>query len=452
MRAGRRGRRWLWVGIPLLLLLTGCCGIHCLQGPVWGSVELADGAGVDDVVLQLRCHSHALHGSYTADTAYRVVGAGERFLFPWMLGGIAPTGCTLSAYHPLYLYEYVRSEPDFGHGTAPLHLERWEALLARAEAGEDVSPITEGDLNRHVFHMRHYYLAGLAGEPELRGAVRYVPDLYRIYERWLELLPPMGNDRFGSMRSSFDYLRTLEQELGFRRPPEQEALFAAAESGDALGAAAALDAGADADARNFGGAAAIHLAAREGHAELATLLVARGADIDRRREARGSTALLDAILGRHLETALALVDRGADVTLGAEGRTPLTASITSRLDTRVFYALIERGAIARAREPRHVSDALHTASRSGRTELVTALLDLGIPPDASWGTTGWTALMVASFDGQPDTVRLLIEAGADVNHRSSDGRTPLSMARQRNPAPRRRDEVLALLEAAGARE
>jgi ankyrin repeat protein len=83
---------------------------------------------------------------------------------------------------------------------------------------------------------------------------------------------------------------------------------------------------------------------------------------------------------------------------------------------------------------------------------VTALLELGIPPDASWGTTGWTALMVAAFDGQPDTARLLIEAGANVNHRSQDGRTPLSMARQRKSTPPRRGEVLALLQEAGARE
>jgi len=449
---GRRSRLWLWIGIPLLLLLTGCCGLHCIQGPVWGSVELADGADHEDVVLQLRCHSHAFHGSYTADIEYRVVGAGDRFFFPWMLGGISPTSCTLNVYHPLYLFQYVRSEPDFGHGTPPLRLETWEELLARAEAGEDVSPITEGDLNRHIFHMRHYYFNGLGGEAERREAVRYVPALWRIYERGLEFLPPMGNDRFGSIRSSFGYLRNIESELGYQRPPEQESLFAAAASGDLGAAAAALDAGADVDAWNVNGVAAIHLAAREGHTELAIALIERGANIDRQREGMGSTPLLDAILGRHLETALALIDRDADITIGAQGRVPISESITSGLDTQLFYTLVERGAISRAREKRHVTDALHNASRAGRIELVIALLELGIPPDASWGTTGWTALMVAAFDGQPDTARLLIEAGADVNHRSQDGRTPLSMARQRKSAPRRRGEVLALLQEAGARE
>jgi ankyrin repeat protein len=419
---------------------------------VWGSVELADGAEHEDVVVELRCHSHAFHGSYIADREYRVVGAGDRFLFPWMLGGISPTGCTLNVYHPLYLFQYARSEPDFGHGAPSLRLETWEHLLARAEMGDDVSPVTEGDLNRHIFHMRHYYFNGLGGESERREAVRYVPALWRIYERGLELLPPMGHDRFGSMRSSFDYLRDIESELGYQRPSEQEALFAAAASGDLGAAVTALESGADIDAWNAHGAAAIHLAAREGHTELVIALIERGANIDRQREGMGSTPLLDAILGRHLETAIALIDRGADITIGAHGRVPISSSITSGLDTRLFYTLIERGAISRAREKRHVTDALHNASRAGRVELVVALLDLGIPPDASWGTTGWTALMVAAFDGQPDTARLLIEAGADVNHRSQDGRTPLSMAHQRKSAPRRRGEVLALLKGAGARE
>jgi ankyrin repeat protein len=383
---------------------------------------------------------------------YRVAGAGDRFLFPWMFGGISPTSCTLNVYHPLYLFQYVRSEPDFGHGIPPLRLETWENLLARAERGEDVSPITEGDLNRHIFHMRHYFFNGLGGEAERREAVQYVPALWLIYERGLELLPPMGNDRFGSIRSSFDYLRNIESELGYQRPPEQEALFAAAASGDLRAATTALDAGAELDAWSANGTAAIHLAAREGHTELVIAFIERGANIDRQREAMGSTPLLDAILGRHLETALALIDRGADITIGAQGRVPISLSITSGLDPQLFYTLIERGAISRAREKRHVTDALHNASRTGRVELVVALLELGIPPDASWGTTGWTALMVAAFDGQPDTARLLIKAGADVNHRSQDGRTPLSMARQRKSAPRRRGEVLALLEEAGARE
>jgi hypothetical protein len=344
---------------------------------VWGSVELTDGVDHEDVVVELRCHSHAFHGSYIADTEYRVVGAGDRFFFPWMLGGISPTSCTLNVYHPLYLFQYVRSKPDFGHGTPPLQLEAWEGLLARAETGEDVSPITEGGLNRHIFHMRHYYFNGLGGEADRREAVRYAPVLWRIYERGLELLPPMGNDRFGSVRSSFDYLRDIESELGYQRPPEQEALFAAAASGDLGAAATALDAGADVDAWNANGAAAIHLAAREGHTEFVIVLVERGANIDRQREAMGSTPLLDAILGRHLETALALIDHGADITIGAQGRVPISESITRGLDTRLFYTLIERGAISRAREKRHVTDALHNASRAGRVELVIAGADGG---------------------------------------------------------------------------
>jgi ankyrin repeat protein len=56
------------------------------------------------------------------------------------------------------------------------------------------------------------------------------------------------------------------------------------------------------------------------------------------------------------------------------------------------------------------------------------------------------------LDGQPETARLLIEAGADVNAHTDDGQTPLSMARKRERAPRRRAEVVELLEQAGARD
>jgi ankyrin repeat protein len=442
MRRKRRGLRW--TGIALVLLLTTCC-VHSVQGPVWGRVELADGAALDDVVVHLYCRSHALHGSFTAGSAYRVVGAGQRFVFPWTWSGPFPTGCSLRVVHPLYQQAYASFDKGLAEELAPITLQTWEDVLRRAEAGEDVEPLSVADMNRHVFDVRHYFVEAHRKHPE--RVAPYVPELHRAYDRGLRFLPAMNRDRFGGTQYSLDALRDIERESGYLRPPAQRELFEAARAGDAGRAAAALAAGADPDGWDVDGAAALHLAAGEGHVEVVERLLDGGARIDRQREGLGNSALLDAVLEHQVETALVLIERGADVALGAHGRTPISAAARGG-DRRIFLALVERGALAK---PGDAALALQNASRTGRVDLVELLLERGVPADASFGV-GWTALMLAALEGEPDTARVLIEAGADVNARATDGRTPLAMARQADPAPRRRAEVLALLEASGARE
>lgn len=445
---GRRRRILLWIGMPLLLA-TGCCGIHCLQGPVSGRVEVADGAAPDDLAIYLYTRSHAFHGSYTADTGYTVIAAGESFLFPWMFGGIVPTGSSLRVIHPLYQTHYARFDKSFRKKLDPIRLENWDALLQRAEAGEDLSPLSMADLNRHLFELRHHFLAAHRDDPS--RLARYVPGLHRLYERGLENLAPMGRDRFGSTKSSLQNLRTFEEVTGYRRPAELRALLDAAEAGDVAALIEALDAGADPNAWDASGRAAIHVASAEGHSAVVVALLERGAEIERRHEGLGSTALLDAIGNYQVETALLLIERGADVTLDVHGILPLSAATRSGLDSRVFRALLDAGALERARQPHHAAKVLHAASRGGRAELLRLLLERGVPPDATQGPPHFTALMQAALGSQPDTARLLIEAGADVNAVTDDGRTPLFMAHHYEPPPRRRAELVELLEAAGAR-
>ncbi|MBL0172185.1 MAG: ankyrin repeat domain-containing protein [Gemmatimonadaceae bacterium] len=72
----------------------------------------------------------------------------------------------------------------------------------------------------------------------------------------------------------------------------------------------------------------------------------------------------------------------------------------------------------------------------GNTNGVRALLDLGVPVDALDvdGNGYWdiaprsTALHVAAWRGWPETVRLLVARGADVNARDGAGRSPLMRA------------------------
>ncbi len=94
--------------------------------------------------------------------------------------------------------------------------------------------------------------------------------------------------------------------------------------------------------------------------------------------------------------------------------------------------------------------ALIAAAHLGHDGIVKALIRAGAPLDHV-NNLGWTALIEAVVlgDGGPrhtETVRALVEAGANVNIADRSGVTPLAHARQRGYA-----EIAAILEKAGAR-
>ena len=63
------------------------------------------------------------------------------------------------------------------------------------------------------------------------------------------------------------------------------------------------------------------------------------------------------------------------------------------------------------------------ASLAGRTEMVGYLLKRSAKVDGRT-SDGWTSVMYASGGGHPDTVKVLLEAGAEVNLRTKrDGVT-----------------------------
>jgi ankyrin repeat protein len=70
---------------------------------------------------------------------------------------------------------------------------------------------------------------------------------------------------------------------------------------------------------------------------------------------------------------------------------------------------------------------IHEASYNGQAEQVKKLLDNGSDPDST-DQEGRTALMYASFSGYADIIKILIEKDADVNLCDNYGRTALMMA------------------------
>lgn len=111
----------------------------------------------------------------------------------------------------------------------------------------------------------------------------------------------------------------------------------------------------------------------------------------------------------------------------------------------VVEHLIEAGADPNGRA-RGGETPLMLAVRGNHPEILKALLQHGANANVQLHSDGKTALMLAAERGLADAVRLLLDAGAEVNHRTRDGRTALAAAEAIGNT-----ETAALLRKAGAR-
>ena len=186
-----------------------------------------------------------------------------------------------------------------------------------------------------------------------------------------------------------------------------------------------------------------------GRGDLAAVerLIREGASVAA-RDNRGRTALLVATHGNHVPVARALIAAGADVNAkddiqdsaflyaGAEGRIEILKMTLPTADLKSTN--------------RYGGTALIPAAHHGHTEAVRILLATAIDKDHV-NRLGWTALLEAVIlgDGGPvhtEIVRLLVEAGANVNIADREGVTPLQHAKRRGYAA-----MVRILEARGAR-
>jgi ankyrin repeat protein len=158
-------------------------------------------------------------------------------------------------------------------------------------------------------------------------------------------------------------------------------------------------------------------AAMKGNKEAVRTLLQQKANVNA-PQSDGTTALHWAVRSDDLETAELLIRAGANVSAAnRDGATPLLlASING--NAAMLEALMKAGANLNAPLTKYGDTALMLAARTGKTDAVKALLDHGAQVNAkeTWGDT--TALMWAVSELHPAIVKMLIDHGAEVNARS----------------------------------
>ena len=146
--------------------------------------------------------------------------------------------------------------------------------------------------------------------------------------------------------------------------------------------------------------------------------------------------LLAAAYANDVATARRLVDDGADVNAkdGSQQSAYLIATSEVGDDVRLLDLTLDAGADVDAKD-RFNGTGLIRAAERGYAKIVARLLETDIDVDHV-NRLGWTALLEAVIlgeGGRPHvrTVRLLVEAGADVDIPDESGTTALAHARRR---------------------
>jgi ankyrin repeat protein len=184
-----------------------------------------------------------------------------------------------------------------------------------------------------------------------------------------------------------------------------------------------LQAGAKANAAQWTGETVLMTCASTGSVEGVKLLLARGADANAAENRKGQTALMWAAAERHPEVVRALVEKGADV--HARSKVIPTPEPFSKESTNIFGSSYART----VHFPKMTGGftALLFAAQQGDVESARILLAAGANVNDSTPEDG-SALVVATASGHEKLALFLLEKGADPNAKDGYGIAPLHYA------------------------
>jgi ankyrin repeat protein len=207
-----------------------------------------------------------------------------------------------------------------------------------------------------------------------------------------------------------------------------------------------LKGGADVKQRGPNGETPVMYAARNGNPDAIKLLVAAGADVNAREGLRATTALMWAAQQGHAAAAKALIELGADVgaksgpaglprnyMAGRVGVASVKAAMRIRAAAKAAGRTVEEqmkfeeanGASLRGRDAGEQAEAQAARAAAQQADDQQDVVIAGL---VGGGSGGLTPLVFAAREGDIETAKVLLDAGADVNQTTEYGWSPLLVA------------------------
>ncbi|CAL5058400.1 unnamed protein product [Urochloa decumbens] len=182
----------------------------------------------------------------------------------------------------------------------------------------------------------------------------------------------------------------------------------------------------------------MHLAARLGYTQVLKELMLHGADVNA-KTSTGDTPLMVSARAGHPDCFLELIKFGADLGIvNHEGDTAIMIAERSSFHysvVEILMRILNCGASLISSDMT-IFSPMHFFARSGRAEPLLMMLHQSASDLNKLDSSGLTPVMVAAESGHVDIFRILVMAGADITIRSTEGKSLMSIIRQKSSETR----------------